>query len=323
MSAFDPRDPPPKAVSPALSSVVLSPAQIVNQGLVLYRRTLAAVAPGVLRIAVPYGLAATLLGSALEQVGELNANQPLPAEAETAAFWLAVAQFTMLACTLATTSLLMQVLRGAPARLGAALLQTAELMAPLALATLAALVLVTLGVFMFVVPGVFFFVAFCVYSYVPIVERSSPWAALYRSTELVLRAGWFHVGISLLFIAVIAIAASAVLSLLLLPLELLARAGDGLLSQFITFLIHWLSGVVLLPLLVGSMIVLYNDLLLREGRPPAANSTATDRTRSTTQPPADAGSGTDARADTDGPDGTRVSPDGREGPEGKDGTLDA
>ena len=111
---------------------------------------------------------------------------------------------------------------------------------------------------------------------VPVMESSSPWTGLYRSFALVRNGQWFRTAATLLAILVGWFVGQAVLSVLLAPLTLLIGTDDpwSTDSLLVNAIFHWVLAVVLVPLLIACLVMLYNDLQLREGQaaPPVGPS---------------------------------------------------
>ncbi|MEM1436316.1 MAG: hypothetical protein AAGG11_19855 [Pseudomonadota bacterium] len=238
----------------------------IESGLRLFRATLAGVLPaavltGSLNAAVMTGFTAAAQGlEGLEQGPELTA------ATQDLLIWLPLIYGAGLFAVATVAYAVTMRARGIEVGTQAALSRGLTLTLPLTIVAIGYLSLLTVGLFALVVPGVLIAVSAILFPYVPVFEDRSPWGALYRSHELIWPRQWLRTAAVVVVIGVITLAASSLLSLLLLPVLMLAdpQAPWAALSLAANFLANWVALALLLPLSSALFITLYQDLKLRQ-----------------------------------------------------------
>ena len=237
----------------------------IESGLRLFRATLR----GALPTAVLTGsLNAAAMTGFTAAAGGLEALEPGPeltAAAQELLIWLPLIYGAGLFAVASVAYAVTLQARGIAVSTPAALSRGFALTLPLTIVAIGYLCLITVGLFALVIPGILIAVSAMLFPYVPVFEDRSPWGALYRSHELIWPRQWLHTATIVSVIGVITLAASSLLSLLLLPVLLLAdpEAPWAPLSLIANFLANWAALAVLLPLSSALFIALYQDLKLR------------------------------------------------------------
>lgn len=249
----------------------------IESGLRLFRATVVAVLPAAALTGSINAAVMTGFGAAASGLDELTPGPELTAATQGLLIWLpAVYAAGLFGVATVAYGIVMRA-RGIPVATGAAISRGLALTLPLTLVAVGYLCLITVGLFALVIPGVLIAVSAILFPYVSVVEDRSPWGALYRSHELIWPRQWLHTAAIVSIIGLITLVASSVLSLLLLPVLLLAdpQAPWAPLSLLANFIANWGALTLLLPLSTALFIALYQDLKLRREAVTSLDESAT------------------------------------------------